>query len=286
MGWERNIPFGYRMEHTKMICEEREAETVRKIFEHYLGGESLAQIAKWLSGQTVRYHAHTTRWNKNMVKRIIEDGRYLGNGDYPEIVDKDAFLAARLMKADKIQPVSPCPEFIKPLRGRVICSVCGNRMRRHPSSRRKTRWICTNEDCRHTAIIQDEELKKEIDECLAALPLPLQLPAVLTPKPDPKGKDILRLENELTAAFNRGTESAEYMRTLIFALAAERYSAIPDITAEYEMNKLREELSEHEIDTDALISKAVRRILLHRDAGVALELINGVTITSGEEKAQ
>ena len=286
MGWERKIPFGYRMEQTKLVCEESEAETVRRIFERYLGGESLAQIARSLSGQDVRYHAHSPVWNKNMIKRIIEDGRYLGNEDYPKIVDRDTFLSVRLMKADKVQPVSPCPEAIKPLRDRMSCAVCGARMRRHPSSRRKIRWICANNDCRHTAIIQDEDLIEGVKRCLEKLTLSPQLSEGSAPESMPKGMNILRLENELTAAFNRGTESVAYMKALIFALAAERYSALPDRTAEHEMDTLQVQFNEHEIDMEIFINKAVRRVLLRRGAGVAVELINGVTITNGEEEAK
>lgn len=76
------------------------------------------------------------------------------------------------------------------------------------------------------------------------------------------------------------------MKTLIFTLAAERYKALPDMTAVYEMNRLQEQFKEHEIDMDTLINKAIRRILLRRDAGVVVELINGVRISSGEEKSQ
>lgn len=286
MGWERTIPFGYRMEQAKLICEESEAETVRRIFEHYLGGESLARIAKSLSEQDVRYHAHSQVWNKNMIKRIIEDGRYLGNEDYPKIVDEDIFLSVRLMKANKVQRVSPCHESIKPLRSKITCAVCGSRMRRHPSRQKKARWICNNDECRQTAIIQDDDLMSEIDGCFTKLTLsPQLLPASALVRPV-KGKDLMRLENELTVALNRGAENSEYMKTLIFTLAAERYKALPDMTAVYEMNRLQEQFKEHEIDMDTLINKAIRRILLRRDAGVVVELINGVRISSGEEKSQ
>lgn len=286
MGWERKIPFGYRMEQTKIVCEEAEVEAIRRIFEYYLEGESMAQIAQAMSGRDVRYHAHTDEWNKNMIKRIIDDDRYLGNEDYPGIIDKEMYNSVRLMREEKARALSPCPNALKTLRSRIKCPICGERMLRHPNRRKKTRWICTNNDCRHTAIIQDEILMKEIEQCLKRLALSPQLlnvPKLQQPAPS---MDTLRLENELTAAFNRGVESVEYMKKLIFTLAAERYNAITDMTAEYEMNKLQSQIEEHGIDTNTLIEKAVRRVLLHRSAGVSIELINGVTITSEREKVQ
>lgn len=286
MGWERKILFGYRMEQTRIVREDTEAEIVKMIFERYLNGESLAQLANTLSGQNVRYHAHTPAWNKNMIKRIIEDNRYIGCEDYPKIVDKELFLAVRLLKAEKAKPICPCPELIKPLRGRITCAVCGSIMRRHPSNKRKIRWICQNKECRETAIIQDEEMIDGIGQCLAKLTQSPQLLTVTEAKTTIPGKDALRLENELTAAFNRGTESLEYMITLIFALASERYNAIPDISVEYEAKKLQKKIADQTIDLDTLIRKAVRRVLLRRRAGVAIELINGVVITYRQEEVQ
>ena len=80
MAWQRSIPFGYRMERAQIICEQTEAETVKQIFSLYLNGHSLGQIAAAMTAQAVRYHAHTDQWNKNMVKRILENDRYLDDG--------------------------------------------------------------------------------------------------------------------------------------------------------------------------------------------------------------
>lgn len=41
----RNIPFGYRMVNGKYTLNAPEAEAVRKIFAHYIGGKSLKTIA-------------------------------------------------------------------------------------------------------------------------------------------------------------------------------------------------------------------------------------------------
>ena len=94
--------------------------------------------------------------------------------------------------------------------------------------------------------------------------------------------DAIRLENELTAAFNRGTESTAYMKMLIFAAAAERYRTLPDLTVAHEARAIQGRLE----DRGIVIEKAVRRILLQRGAGITVELINGKTIQSGEEAAQ
>ena len=45
----------------------------------------------------IPYNAGKTIWNKNMVCRVIENTKYIGEGGYPRIVsDKDFMLAAKI----------------------------------------------------------------------------------------------------------------------------------------------------------------------------------------------
>ena len=101
--------------------------------------------------------------------------------------------------------------------------------------------------------------------------------------------DILRLQNELTAAFNRGTETPEYMRSLIFALAAEQYNNLPDLTLMQTLKELQDRIAVEGITKEnrrEIEQKAIRRILLGKESGVSIELINGKTISSKEETEQ
>jgi hypothetical protein len=282
MAWQRSIPFGYRMERAQIVCEQAEAETVKQIFSLYLNGHSLGQIAAAMTAQAVRYHAHTNQWNKNMVKRILENDRYLGNEDYPQLIGSDEFLAVRCLKNKKLQDQKPCPESIRPISRMMTCAVCGARMCRQAGKRKTTRWVCQNKGCRETAIITDDELSEALDRCFQQLATSPQLLEVCTPDTPSRSMDGIRLENELAAAFNRGTESTAYMKMLIFAAAAERYRTLPDLTVEHETRELQRQLE----DRSAVIEKAVRCILLQRGAGITVELISGQSIHIGEEATQ
>lgn len=282
MAWQRSIPFGYRMERAQIVCEKTEAETVKQIFSLYLNGHSLGQIAAAMTAQAVRYHAHTNQWNKNMVKRILENDRYLGNEDYPQLIGSDEFFAVRCLKNKKLQDQKPCPESIRPIRRMMRCAVCGARMCRQADKRKTTRWVCQNKGCRETAIITDDELSEALDRCFRQLATSPQLLEVCAPDIPSRSMDSIRLENELTAAFNRGTESTAYMKMLIFAAAAERYRTLPDLTVEHKAREIQRQLE----DRSAVIEKAVRCILMQRGAGITVELICGQSIHIGEEATQ
>ena len=63
----RIIPFGYCMKNGEIITESKELYAVVTIFNEYLKGKSLSEIAALME---VPYSENLS-WNKNMVKRII-----------------------------------------------------------------------------------------------------------------------------------------------------------------------------------------------------------------------
>ncbi len=90
----RNIPFGYCMVNGKYALNAPEAEAVQKIFADYIGGKSLKTIA---AEMTVPYNIGKAVWNKNMVCRVIENKKYIGENKFPKIIsDKDFNRAAEI----------------------------------------------------------------------------------------------------------------------------------------------------------------------------------------------
>ena len=288
MSQNRIIPFGYKVEKSKIVTVENEADAVKRIFSLYLRGETLKKIAAHMEATGIRYHADSNAWNKNMIKRILENDRYIGADNYPMIISAKDYLAVRLKNQEMQSHRTPRLDSLKSIGNNIRCSKCGAILHRHTNAGR-ARWICANEECREIVNIPDTSLRTEIDRCLDRLALS---PALLDPcAPDEQqvSPDVLRLKNELTAAFNRGSESPEYMRSLIFALAAEQYNALPDMSLIHTLKELQDRIAAEGITEDnrrEIEQKAVRRILLSRESGVSIELINGKIISSKEEAEQ
>ena len=78
----RKQPFGYRMTLGEITIQPEEAELVRFIFQGYSTGATLGELTKALCRQEIPYYEGRT-WNKNMVSRILEDSRYIGEKGYP-----------------------------------------------------------------------------------------------------------------------------------------------------------------------------------------------------------
>lgn len=110
MARNRTIPFGYMMQNGEITANPMEVLAVITIFSEYLKGKSLLDIAKQMD---VPYSDGAV-WNKHMVKRILENEKYLGTDKYPQLIDEQTFRAAnekKLCKAKSLCMISEDTEY-------------------------------------------------------------------------------------------------------------------------------------------------------------------------------
>lgn len=277
MAWQRKIPFGYQMQSGVIQLHHQEAETIRAIFTQYLAGASYLTIAESLTEHGPRYHEHTPEWNKHMVKRILENEIYLGSGQYPQIIPEEDFLAVHLRKKER-NTYKPCPHCVEPVRKKLVCGLCGEKITRSARSHGRARWCCQNPECGGAISITDERLRQLVNEQLQVLDQNPELLADRPAEPSEPSSDLRRIQNELNLAFNRGNESPQFIKTLILAEAAERYATLSDPTPAHELEQLWGRVQADPTDEalfNDLLSVAVRAVHLAPDKSIRLELING-----------
>lgn len=282
MAWERKIPFGYRMEGGIVTAHPKESKAVETIFTLYCGGTSYNGIAEEMMTQGIPYHQKTPRWNKNMVARILENERYIGAGGYPKLIADDKFLSAQLLRQNKTA-YTHCPKEIEPIKEKAVCAVCGEKMKRDIKNG-YPRWLCQNSECGCRNRISDETLLDTLKELLEKLAntSPL-LPAPIQEKSP--SIDAIRIQNELNLCLNRAGTSPEYLKSLIFAAAEERYNSTPDPTPAYENEQLREQLGQYPYAKDTLtelFQQYVSAVLIGTESSIALRLPDGTVFRSEE----
>ena len=103
----RNIPFGYCVVNGKYAINENEAQAVRDIFENYINGKSLKTIAAEMK---IPYNSGKAAWNKNMVCRVLENRKYIGEKGYPRIISDEEFNSATQMKSERNTYRKPAPQ--------------------------------------------------------------------------------------------------------------------------------------------------------------------------------
>lgn len=277
MAWQRKIPFGYIMKNGETLCSSAESTAVKEIFRLYAEGMAYSKIADEMMLRGIPYHKHTSQWNKHMVKRILENERYLGEKEYPPIIELETFMRVQLVRGDK-NTYTPCPDFIKPIREKAVCGVCGGRMLRDTRASKKVRWYCEKEGCPNRRYIEDEDICTALTERLDAL---AQNPDLLDwPLPQQVGEltlDAARIQNEVIRELNKAEPGIEYTKMLILACAAEKYSGLPDYMPYHQVQKLREQITSQPMDEELrseIFRTAVQEIHF-TEVGLGLRLISG-----------
>ena len=238
----RKLPFGYQMRMGEIIRNEPEAKAVQDIFLQYTLGASLKEIAEQMSKTGPTYDTGKS-WNKNIVARILENPKYTGVDNYPNLVDIKLFEAA----AAKRQTKQRLPE-------------------RTPAQK-ALRRICTK--------LPTQEIEQQVMRLLGRLAeqperitQPKTAPAIIQTDTQRKLDDVL----------NTQTLDEETARSLIFRLAQEQYEAIGN--EEYETERLRRLFTAFECTAELnaeLLQSTVSAVLVTRQT-VRLQLKNGQTI--------
>ena len=78
----RMISYGYKMVNGILTVNDEEARVVVEIFQRYGAGEILKAIADDLTERGVIFYQEKNVWNKNMIARIIENKKYIGEDGY------------------------------------------------------------------------------------------------------------------------------------------------------------------------------------------------------------
>ena len=241
MAANRKLPFGYAMQMGKICIQEQEAGLVKEIFSDYIRGVSFLRLTEKLNSQPVAYNPQT-RWNKNMVARILEDKRYVGEKDFPLIIEQDLMNAALAKRAAK-QIASQPTELQKTLR-----RLSGQK-----------------------AMQQMEQEVLTLLDRLIRQPECVQFPSPVKVSPE----EERRLCGELDTLMSRQPVEEEKAKNAAYALAVARLNAIG--SEDYETLRIKEVLTS-EIPLHDLLKSIASAVLIRLDGSVGLRLKNGQTI--------
>jgi len=95
-----NIPYGFDILDDEIVQVPGEAATVRRMYELYLEGSSLSQIAKYLMDSDILTKTGKRTWQKKTISRILSNPMNCGylhwediiyKGDYEPITDPETF---------------------------------------------------------------------------------------------------------------------------------------------------------------------------------------------------
>lgn len=279
MARNRTIPFGYMMKDGKITTNPKEVLAVVTIFSEYLAGKSLSEIADQM---TVPY-SEGIRWNKNMVKRILENEKYLGTEIYPQLIGKDIFKAANERKVKKATSLCIISEELQTVRNMTFCRKCGRRLFRSGGNCRSEKWDCHNQECsRFEYRITDNMLigaiMNVLNTVIANPDLIEDTTSIGTYIPT---AEIHRQQNEINRMIDSPQIDYDKTKDEILRLAEMKYACCTysDIPQKTELLKLmlndQEQMNVLDID---LMRSCISKISVSHFYTVEAEFINGIVI--------
>lgn len=272
----RYLPFGFTMQNGEHILHETEAITVVQIFKLYADGLSLQEIAEKMTKQKTPYSTERSEWNKNMVKRILENTKYLGNEEYPTIIGIALFEKALEIRESKVgdKNAHTTPPILK---GKLFCAVCSGKLHRATCARLHYKWSCRNNACSISKRLVDSEI---IDQIAALLNLAIAAPESIdipTAEPPTTSLEVTRLQNEINREMDKRDCDDGKVKALILQCAAEKYNLCDDGSRERTGQRLRALFASHEpladLDT-TLFESTVCKVFVDGNGIVTLELQN------------
>ena len=285
----RNIPLGYTMQKGEIIAEPTESQAVKDIFKLYLNGKSMSEIARQMSISQISYNGITFDWNKNMVKRILENEKYLGKDGYPALTDSETFYCANARKKSKATSVNEISEELKIIRSLTYCTECGHRLSRIGGNTQTDKWDCRNPECsRFNYRLTDNMIKDILLHILNAV---IANPDLLNTDSEISGYTpsvkVKCQQNEINRLMDNPQIDTEKAKTEILKLTELKYECCTYDEGPQKTEYLKELLSDREqlntINYD-LLKSCVSRILIGHFYTIEIEFINGVTIKNITER--
>ncbi len=289
MAKNRVIPFGYCMKNGEITVDFSESKAVIRIFEEYLNGGSLLQIAKLMESEKIQYTADSDHWNKNMVKRIIENEKYLGTDKYPQIISEKFFIQANEKRASKATSMCVISEDLQEIRNRTYCLECGHRLSRIGGNCRSAKWDCRNPDCYRLEYQLTDQMI--IGAVLTVLNTVIANPSFIESNSEisvySPTADVIRKQNEISQMMDSAQVDFDRIKSEIFKLAEMKYGCCtysnnPQKTAQIRsLIENQEQLNTLDI---GLFKTCISRIWISHFCTIEVEFINGVHIKSITER--
>lgn len=289
MARNRVIPFGYCMKNGEITTNPKEVYAVSTIFREYLNGSSLLQIAKLMESEKIRYTEDSDRWNKNMVKRIIENEKYLGTDKYPQIIDEETFKTANEKRVRKATTFNSICDDLQEIRKVTYCLECGEKLFRRTNGKGREYWNCGNPDCfKYEYRLTDQMI---IGAVLTVLNTAIANPSLIENSGEisvySPTVDVIRKQNEINQMTDSLQMDFDRVKAEIFKLAEMKYDCCTYNDSPQKAAEIKALLKNHEqlntLDI-GLFKACVSRIWISHFCTIEVELINGVRIKNITER--
>ncbi len=263
------MKFGYQIIGGKNVVNVSQAEIINKSMLDYLNGTSLMKKAEELTAKGIEYAPGKSQWNKNRVRRMITDTNYLGNENFPKIVEKDLFdRVLSVIDSRNNQKNTNRDEIFSSSLIPIRCANCGTKTyRKYESNYKipKVFHICENPECNKRYVIYDIDFRRAVREALS------ETDEKIKSSSNEISREIYRLNNEIERDLQSIEIDENILKNKIFECAALQYSqfTIPKESIDYSQMNLCS------LDFNREVKRRIKTIYLKSNDEIWLHMTDG-----------
>ncbi len=278
----RLVIFGYEIVNGIITVNTREATIVKDIFYEYILGKSLKSIADKLTKNRIEIFNGKTTWDKCRVSRIISNKKYIGEDDYPQIIEFEIFEKANSLKKTKQTPQSKINQESEKLNVKVYCKECGRACIRKHKAGGKARLRCPN-GCRCHRYLTDDSLYTSILDVVDKITISDNEVAKIKEPLYCRTQEIMRYSNEISRMINGANPSFLVVKQAILNYAGLKFRVCKEDKEKIYsdmVNVAIKEVAETRIITDSFLQNIIDKIYVDELGKIVIDFINGTTETN------
>lgn len=277
--------YGYQFIDDMLQTDEEQSRLVQEIFNVYNSGIPVSRLKDHIEGLEI---------NRVKLNDMLSDKRYMGNENFPKIIEPELFEAVQQMKEERRKAIGKEQSYIYYkeyflLGDKMKCGECGSEYHCYKHGDKQI-WDCSKRivkgrvHCRNQRI-QEDQIKE------------LFMQAVTKMKNDPekirkitihKTKRNIRLqavEHEIELLKNDSSHNIDELLKLIYKRASLQYEDSDDGGVAYYTQKIEDLIQQHKEQSEEktfdkkLFDAIMEAITIYKDGRVVFTLKNGATMT-------
>lgn len=253
----RTIPYGYYKDMGKIQISDEESTIIKEIYSCYASGNSYKKIAEMLTLRGVKYMENKPEWNKNMVARILQNEKYLGTEEYPQIIE--THLRNQSASAQKTYTHTQS-EVIKAIKPYLICEQCGAKLKRKHTTNSSIRWYCEDDPTHISAKLSDDEIENQLTNLISTQFDKYKFTQKLSIQ---TSREIIDIENQIESLIKMDEIDIELIHKRILQLAQEKYLLIEDTV--HLKEHILYELAQNPTENTEKLKEIVKNITISDD---------------------
>lgn len=286
---QRHIPLGYSVAQGKAQIDPETSQVVQDIYQAYDNGASCNAIAKDLTAKGIQTANQKAVWHCCMVRKILENQKYLGDGFYPQMIEKALFQRVQERRKERAEKLGKT----NTLNGHnnrtlwnelLICGQCGGVYWQCVDKQQGKQWKCKKDvhkkgtGCDNLSLTQtqlDEGFLRVIQEVM-------ERPACLKQRKSKRERTESFLETKLTKEIQSLLASpfcdTKRLKDLAYERAAEQYQHAVFDDGDFQTEKLLHLLNHTPVPTkfdSHLLAETMRKVVVAKEGYLEFHFKNG-----------